>query len=249
MMYPAVVRLVRWIRSLPIRGSDRYCPVCDAEARIFLSFGNPLRSEALCWRCHSLERHRFFWHFLETHCKPDYPSDASFLHIAPEACLAKGLRRWYPKGYVSADLLRDDVDLKLDITESHLADDAFDLICCSHVLEHVDDDRAAIKELYRMLKPGGKALIMVPVIAEATFEDPSVTSPEEREAKFGQSDHVRAYGPDFVDRVAEVAGKHLRVVHPEDTLDADSRRRMGINDLAGEIYVMQKPRTGVDDRQ
>jgi SAM-dependent methyltransferase len=141
---------------------------------------------------------------------------------------------------VSADLLRDDVDIKLDITNSHLPDEQFDLICCGHVLEHVDDDRAAIREIYRMLKPGGRALIMVPIIEEVTYEDSNVTSPAERKAKFGQSDHVRAYGRDFVDRVAEVAGENLSVVSPEDILERDSLLRMGINDLAGEIYMMQK---------
>ena len=242
MMHSTVSRAARWVRALPYRGSGRYCPVCEAEAKVFLTFGSPPRPEAQCWRCHSLERQRFLWHYLTTQCHPNYSDDAAFLHIAPEACLATGLRRWYAKGYVSADLLRDDVDVTLDITNSHLPDGQFDLICCSHVLEHVDDDRAAIREIYRMLKPGGTALIMVPITEEVTYEDASVTSPEEREKEFGQSDHVRAYGQDFVDRVAEVAGERLRVVSPDDILDRDSQRRMGINDLAGDIYVMEKAR-------
>ena len=232
---------VRWMRALPYRGNGRLCPVCKAEAKIFLPFGNPRRPEALCWRCHSLERQRFLWYFLETRCNLNYPRDAAFLHIAPESCLAEGLRRCYPTGYVSADLQRDDVDIKLDITNSHLPDEQFDMICCSHVLEHVDDDRAAIREIYRMLKAGGTALLMVPITEEATYEDPSVTTPEEREEKFGQSDHVRAYGRDFADRVAEVAGEHMSVVRPENILDRQSLQRMGINDLAGDIYLMRKP--------
>ncbi|MGI9235412.1 MAG: class I SAM-dependent methyltransferase [Woeseiaceae bacterium] len=242
MMSSTVVRTARWIRALPYRGSGRFCPICEAEAKTFRPFGNPQRSDSLCWRCYSLERQRFLWYFLETRCKPNYSNDAGFLHVAPESCLAVGLRRWYPKGYVSADLLRDDVDVTLDITNSHLPDEQFDLICCSHVLEHVEDDRAAIREIYRMLKAGGTALLMVPITEEVTYEDPNVTSPEERQEKFGQSDHVRAYGRDFVDRVAEVAGDQLSVVRPVDILDRDSLLRMGINDRAGEIYVMRKPR-------
>ncbi|MGB5334032.1 MAG: class I SAM-dependent methyltransferase [Woeseiaceae bacterium] len=244
MMPSTVSRAARWIRALPVRGSGRFCPVCEAEAKVFLSFGSPPRPEAQCWRCHSLERQRFLWHFLMTRCLPNYSDDVTFLHIAPEACLAAGLRRRYPKGYVSADLLRDDVDVTLDITNSHFPDAEFDLICCSHVLEHVDDDRAAIREIYRMLKPGGTALLMVPITEDVTYEDPSVTSPEEREAKFGQSDHVRAYGRDFVERVAAVAGEHLSVVSPQDILDRAALLRMGINELAGEIYVMRKPQAG-----
>lgn len=232
---------VRWMRALPYRGKGRMCPVCKAEAKIFLPFGSPRRPEALCWRCHSLERQRFLWHFLETRCNTNYPRDAAFLHIAPESCLAMVLRRWYQTGYVSADLQRDDVDIKLDITNSHLPDEQFDMICCSHVLEHVDDDRAAIREIYRMLKAGGTAVLMVPITEEATYEDPDVTTPEERKEKFGQCDHVRAYGRDFADRVAEVAGEHMSVVRPEDIIEKESLLRMGINDLAGDIYLMRKP--------
>ena len=240
LMSSKVVHAVRWIRALPYRGTGRFCPVCDAEAKSFLPFGSPPRSEAQCWRCHSLERQRFLWYFLETQCHPKYSYDAAFLHIAPETCLATGLKHWYPKGYVSADLLRDDVDIKLDITDSHLPDGQFDLICCSHVLEHVEDDRRALREIYRMLKPGGTALIMVPITEDVTYEDPNVTSPEERKEKFGQSDHVRAYGQDFVDRVAEVAVEQFSMVSPEDILDPDSLLRMGINDAADPIYLMQK---------
>lgn len=240
LMSPKFIYAVRWIRALPYRGTGRFCPVCDAEAKSFLPFGSPPRAGAQCWRCHSLERQRFLWYYLQTQCRPKYSNDAAFLHIAPEGCLATGLKRWYPGGYVSADLLREDVDIKLDITDSHLPDAQFDLICCSHVLEHVEDDRKALREIYRMLKPGGTALLMVPITEDVTYEDPSVTSPEERKEKFGQSDHVRAYGQDFVDRVAEVAGEQFRAVKPQDILDRDSLLRMGINDAADAIYLMQK---------
>jgi SAM-dependent methyltransferase len=92
--------------------------------------------------------------------------------------------------------------VEMDVTSIQYPDDCFDVIYCSHVLEHVPDDRAAIRELYRVLKPGGWAILQVPISADATFEDPTVTDPDARERLFGQDDHVRRYGPDYADRLA-----------------------------------------------
>jgi SAM-dependent methyltransferase len=83
-----------------------------------------------------------------------------------------------------------------------LADGSFDLILCSHVLEHVPDDGAAMSELRRVLAPGGLALVLTPYRADRpTYEDPSVTSPLDRMVAFGQQDHVRIYGTDLADRL------------------------------------------------
>ncbi|MEQ8264318.1 class I SAM-dependent methyltransferase [Pseudohaliea sp.] len=213
--------------------------MCGAAASSFLPFGSPQRPDALCWKCHSLERHRFLWYFLAHRPQQE---DGRFLHLAPERCLGNRLRRRYSGRYVSADLLRADVDIKLDITASHLPDSGFDTICCSHVLKHVEDDRAALKEIYRMLKPGGVAMIMVPVTEATTLEDPNVSSPEERTRRYGQADHVRAYGEHFVDRLREVPGARVSVVSPDDLLDRQSMQQMGINELAGDIFLLMKPR-------
>jgi SAM-dependent methyltransferase len=104
--------------------------------------------------------------------------------------------------YLSADLFSTTAMVRMDITDINYADGSFDVIYCSHVLEHVSDDMAAMRELYRVLKRGGWAVLQVPISADVTFEDPKVTSPEARERLFGQSDHVRRYGPDYADRLA-----------------------------------------------
>jgi ubiquinone/menaquinone biosynthesis C-methylase UbiE len=93
--------------------------------------------------------------------------------------------------------------VKMDITDIQYPDNSFDVVYCSHVLEHVPDDRKAMRELARVLKPTGWAILAVPIFNEKTFEDPTITSPEERERVFRQSDHVRIYGRDFVDRLRE----------------------------------------------
>jgi SAM-dependent methyltransferase len=91
--------------------------------------------------------------------------------------------------------------VRMDITDIQYPKDTFDVIYCSHVLEHVVDDRKAMREFHRVLRPDGWALLLVPITVEKTFEDPSVTDPEERLSVFGQEDHVRCYGPDYVERL------------------------------------------------
>jgi len=113
--------------------------------------------------------------------------------------------------YLSADINPKNAMVKEDITQTSFNDDAFDIIFCSHVLEHIEDDRKAMKELFRILKPGGFAILQVPIKdTKETFEDFSVTDPKERENLFGQHDHVRLYGRDYKDRLQK-AGFHATV--------------------------------------
>ena len=102
-----------------------------------------------------------------------------------------------------------------------------DVILCSHVLEHVEDDRKAMRELFRVLRPGGWAMIQVPLSSQPTFEDPSITDPAERERLFWQADHVRLYGLDIADRLRE-AGFNVVTVFGEDLVDPDQLVKTGI---------------------
>jgi SAM-dependent methyltransferase len=106
-----------------------------------------------------------------------------------------------PARYVTADL-RDGLDLKLDIEDIDLPDESFDIVVCSHVLEHVND-RAALSELHRILRPSGRLILMVPIIegSDTTYENPAITSWRDRKLHFGGGTHVRHYGRDFRDRV------------------------------------------------
>jgi ubiquinone/menaquinone biosynthesis C-methylase UbiE len=118
----------------------------------------------------------------------------------------------------------------MDLTRLGFASDFFDVILCSHVLEHIDDDRAALRELRRVLKPGGTVVLQHPIRdVQQTLEDPSITSPEERLHHYGQADHVRMYGRDFVDRLAE-ASFSSQVVTAEELLTPAEFVRYGLRD-------------------
>ncbi|HEU5170405.1 MAG TPA: methyltransferase domain-containing protein [Gemmatimonadales bacterium] len=191
-------------------GHRRRCPVCGSFVRAFKPYGLVLRPEARCPSCGALERHRLVWLYLR-YCTPFFDrTPRLMLHVAPERALEPGLTEVPNLRRITGDLTQRGVMLRFDVTGIPLPDDCFDVIYCSHVLEHVPDDHAAMRELHRVLKPGGFALLQVPVLREQTFEDPSVTSPEERLRLFGQHDHVRVYGRDYPERLAQ-AGFIVRV--------------------------------------
>jgi len=125
------------------------------------------------------------------------------LHVAPERQLSRLFQEADYIDYVSGDLSASDAMVKMDVTDIPYSDETFDVIYCSHVLEHVLDDRKAMREFHRVLTNEGWAILQVPVLDDTTFEDPTITSPEERERLFGQDDHVRRYGADHRDRLAE----------------------------------------------
>lgn len=182
-------------------GLSRYCPVCNSWVRGFNTYGHKKRRDAQCPICKALERHRFLWQFIKQRTTLLDRSPKKMLHFAPEQAFARKFRKFPNLDYVTADLYDPKAMLKMDITKIEYPDESVDFFYCSHVLEHIEDDAKAISEIYRVLKKRGHAIIMVPIMVEKTFEDPSVTDSAERERLFGQHDHVRLYGPDFKDRL------------------------------------------------
>jgi SAM-dependent methyltransferase len=180
-----------------------------------------------CPRCGALQRHRLLWLFLERETTL-LRDGGRVLHFAPEAGIAARLAATAGVDYVSADLEPGAAMLTLDLERLDLPDAAFDWILCLHVLEHVGDDRAAMAELFRVLRPGGTAIVQVPTFGPTTDEDPAVTGPEERRARFGQADHVRLYGADVYDRLAAAGFAVDRRVF-RDQLTAGERRRHGLD--------------------
>jgi len=149
------------------------------------------------------------------------------LHVAPEPPLERALKKLPNLRYLTADLYNSTAMVVMDITNIHYPDHSFDVIYCSHVLEHVPDDRKAIQEFYRVLSPKGYAVFLVPITAEKTFEDPTITDPAERERLFGQDDHVRRYGPDFMDRLKE-GGFDAQDISARDLVGPDQLKRQGV---------------------
>jgi hypothetical protein len=177
----------------------RTCPICGYYG-YFYGFGLPPTFDAMCRSCESLERHRLL--VLIDAKFGLFDGVTSMLHFAPEHVLAsKFLHRF--KDYRTADLFRNDVDYRCDIENTGLPPSSFDAIVVCHVLEHVDNDCRAMEELYRILKPGGKLIAMIPIVEgwDKTYEDTAIKSESDRWAHFGQKDHVRFYGTDFSDRL------------------------------------------------
>ena len=198
---PAAVRIM----SLACVGRGVECPVCGKKYKRFLSYGyETVRGNALCPGCLSLERHRLMELYLRDRTG-FYSSQPMLLHIAPEACFIKRFRKKLGCGYITADLSSPLADVKMDVQAIPFPDNHFDVIFCNHIMEHVDNDRLALSELYRVMKPGGWGLIQAPVDFSRgkTYEDPSIASPEGRREHFGQYDHVRIYGRDYPARLRE----------------------------------------------
>jgi SAM-dependent methyltransferase len=202
------------------------CPICGWTGRQFEPVGRIPRPNARCRRCNSFERHRAMFLYLRDET-PIFTEPMRVLHFAPEPSLATVFERHANVDYVTTDLSRRDVSIRMDMTDLLFRDDVFDCVIASHVLEHVPDDDAAMREVGRVTKPSGFALLMVPIMGTPggrTFEDPSIVDPEERERAFGQRDHVRKYGRDFPDR-AKAAGFEVSAIrYPEQLGKAATRR-------------------------
>lgn len=209
----SLAHVPRDVRRLLFSGSHRYCPVCESHVRRFwaVHFGKLPRQDARCPVCDSLERHRLYWCFLSE--KTDLLDGRSkkLLHVAPEPCLSQRLREAPGVDYLSADLGSPLAMVQMDLTDIRYPDGSFDIVLCSHVLEHIEADRKAIAEMFRVLRKGGWALLQVPIVAGETLEDPSARSPERRKELFGQHDHVRACGPDYAQRYEEAGFEVERV--------------------------------------
>ncbi len=177
----------------------RTCPICGDSA-YFAVFGHPPRFDARCTTCGSLERHRLFALYVQR--SGVFGAGQRVLHFAPERQLG-ALIKARVKDYETADLSqRLAVTHHINIEDTGLPSEQYDRIVCNHVLEHVND-RKALAEMFRMLKPGGIALLMTPVCEgwAQTYENPAITDPAGRMLHFGQGDHVRIFGRDIRDRI------------------------------------------------
>ena len=231
-------RAVGRYRSLLYRGRRVSCPVCRGRFRYFKPDHN--RPDAICPGCLSQERHRALWLYLSEH--PQLLDGAtSLLHFAPEPRIEGQLRARPGLRYVSADLVSPRAMDKVDITALPYADAGFDAILCSHVLEHVDDDRGAMREMRRVLAPGGWALVMVPVDHNraSTLEDPAIRTPEQRRSAYLQEDHVRLYGSDLASRLDE-QGFRTTVISYVRGLAPELRARHGLR-VEDDIYLARRP--------
>ena len=220
------------INRLRYRGNRFECTLCGARLRTMLSFehGSVRRKHVLCPVCRSLDRHRFLWHIVERK-QIISVAPCRTLHVAPEWAVCKRLRACSEVDYLSVDLVDDTRAMALmDITDTGLAERSVDLIVCSHVLEHVPNDRKAILELHRILSLRGRLLIQVPLSdSERTLEDPAIQSPQDRRRYYRQEDHVRLYGNDLADRLRQ-GGFAVTVYDPKSECSPEQIERWRLDD-------------------
>ncbi|HVZ06355.1 class I SAM-dependent methyltransferase [Rhodopila sp.] len=178
----------------------RTCPICGHTGAM-IGVGHPPRWDSRCARCGSRERHRLLWLWI-TADGGNRLNGKRILHFAPEKALRKALAG--NPGYETCDLFQPGVTHQADITRLPMTDQSYDVIIANHVLEHIDDDCKAMRELFRVLRPGGIALLTVPLnpTRATTYEDPAITDPALRNAHFNAPDHRRYYGLDFADRLS-----------------------------------------------
>ncbi len=231
--YPIIIKA----NSIIAKGKLHcYCPCCNTYMGHFVDGGylkhpemyNPIRYQKIdqniiCPICRSLPRHRVLVSWMDENI--DHIKNARILHFAQE----KSLRMWMRRNHIScttADLFNP-ADLKIDIQDTRLNDESYDLIICNHVLEHVTDYKKALAELYRIVKPGGNVIISFPVdlSLSSVYEDKSIVSEEDRILHFGQNDHLRLFGKDSTE-ILKDAGFSVSEING-DSYDTKIRPEVG----------------------
>jgi len=218
-------------------GNSRWCPVCGNSSRKFRAFGRR-QLDARCIHCDAFERHRFAWLFLNRNTDLFDGKRKHMLHVAREGCFEQQFRKLLGDGYVTADLRDPTAMVKMDIAHIQYPDESFDVVFCSHVLDQVPDDKQAMRELHRVLKKDGWAILLVPITRDRTLEQSTISDPVERQRLFG-GEHVRHYGPDYADRLRQ-AGFHVTITQVSDLFGKQEAIRMGLTPASGDIHYCTK---------
>ena len=218
---------------------DYLCPVCDCAVESFLPYVRPAQQNAICPVCGAEQRHRLDWIFFNTKTNLFDGIPKRMLHVAPEPWFYLRMARLQYLDYVSVDLESPRASQRMDITSIAFAENTFDVIYCSHVLEHVTEDKRALRELFRVCKPGGWALLQVPVGPGKTYEDSTIVSKADRLRIFGQEDHCRRCGLDYAERMQE-AGWRTTVFASTEILPKEELARYGIDESRWEFYCEKR---------
>lgn len=242
---PLLIRLsyvFRVFAPLVYKGNKVDCPVCEKSFKKFLSYGSNVahRDNVLCPYDLTLERHRLMWVYLKDRSNFFTDDKLKVMHIAPEQCFYSKFKKQKNLEYTTGDLLSPLADIHFDLHKIPLEDNQYDVIFCNHVLEHVEGDHKCMTELHRIMKTGGWGIFQVPIDTsrKETYEDASITSPEEREKHFWQYDHVRLYGLDYPGKL-EAAGFEVEVYdyHKDMPKEQYEKYRFHADEL---LYIVKK---------
>lgn len=250
-----------FLNQIKLVGAKTYCPLCqirnggfnslpdfyklNAEQHGFVHFGKgemTAHETYSCAECGASDRERLYAYWLEYFYKIEDKYTSKAVHFAPEVGLSIFLRKLglFEK-YETADLMMSGVTHEIDLMNLPFADGSYDFFICSHVLEHVDDDAAAIRELFRVTRKGGQGILMAPIIVglSKTIEDPSITDEGERWRLFGQNDHVRLYAHD--DYVARIEASGFKVHQFDESYFGNWLfKKLGLKS-SSILYVVSKP--------
>jgi SAM-dependent methyltransferase len=241
---PLLIRLsypFKRIAPLLYKGDNVECPVCGRSFRKFLSYGSNTahRENVLCPYDLTLERHRLMWLYLKNDSN-FFQDQLEVLHIAPEQCFHETFKNQKNIRYLTGDLVSPIADMHFDLHEIPLEDHRFDVVFCNHVLEHVDDAMQCMKELHRVMKPGGWGIFQVPqdLTRAETYEDKTIVTPEDREKHFWQKDHVRLFGKDYPDWLRKAGFQ----VEEQVTSEKYSKQQVDRYRLMGQeiLYIARK---------
>ena len=236
------MRLFKRIKKkLNFLGRKHRCYICKVEFSHFLPFrqGWPSLSPVLrqlnvigsdvenfaCPACRCTDRERHLLMYFDVLGLWEKAGATKVLHFAPEHYVAQRIDQARPAEYIRGDLFPTVPEvMRIDITEIPFANDYFDMVVCNHVLEHVPDDKRALAEIFRVLKPGGFAVLQTPYspVLRWSWEDVGISHEQDRWFCFGQEDHVRLYGNDFFERVTDAGLKVQRKAHDDLLKDLDS---------------------------
>lgn len=242
---PLLIRLsylFKKIAPIVYKGNNVECPVCNRSYSKFLSYGSSIahRENVLCPGDLTLERHRLMWLYLKDHSDFFTSNKLNVLHIAPEQCFHQRFKQQENLNYLTGDLVSPIADLHFDLHQIPLEENRFDVVFCNHVLEHVNDANQCMRELYRVMKPGGWGIMQVPqdFVREITFEDSSITSEEDRERYYWQKDHVRLFGKDYPNWL-ENAGFNVEVFEKEKFYSTSQIKRFRLQEKEI-LYIVHK---------
>lgn len=231
------------LRGLRYRGSQRECVCCGGKFRLFLPYGNPQthRAEAACPSCNMLERNRLMKYFLLREMHVEKVGNVRVLHFAPEYPLEKWLQRLPNIRYCSADIEPDLAQIQADLMALPFADASYDWVICSHVLAHVPDEAQAMREIYRVLAPGGVALIQTRINSTLpTTIQASGTPTAQGIVRHRLDDNMREHGRDFAAQLAAFAPFQVETRDYATQFSTEERLRYGLRLMDDAIFVCMK---------